>query len=729
MAMFRQLALASVLFVFCFSAWSQTVYEEMTVQVKQLHVNVVGKGGEPVTGLTAADFEVLLEGRSQEIVSVVPITLEQTVASGDQAPSATPVPEYGRRMFVFVFDMQYNNPSDIVRARRYAYEFIRDDMLDNDLVALFTLGGSQIRMITNFTSDKKQLEDALYAFGTDRDGDTFHMDSGFHAKEYWERQGSYDQSRSGPNTGRDTQTGLEGLDIPTGNDRFGADEQLGEVLLNLEQSMRQRMATQAIGYMSNFKAFAENLRVVNGRKNLVLFSSSFDGSLAMGTGGERGGARSASSNMGDAGNLHSGTMLDAAQRMIEALQGSGAVVFAIDTSAAGMQLQKSSLHMLNNFSSSTGGRMFANARDMGKALRRIQSITNQYYLVNIRPELPSGKVKKGELASVRVKVNRPKTKVYTSKGLLLEPDFQRMSIMERKLMLSEYISRDIIALPIPVEMDVIQVPGAGETARLNVTVQIEGDYLLTNGDPNLAGEFELFLLAVDRKTDELISQHYHAFAVVPEGSRNILEKTGLAYFGDLGVPDGSYKIKLILRNLRNGHTASMIRDVDVKSNSIASAPLELTQTPWLEIQKKDIDDRPADDLIQIGPKVDEKDPFPYRFADGAQFLPTADRILEPGSQATFIQLIDGEKAAAFANAVSMAAVITDGKGGNQVAQPAGLRFKLFQPKAKGSPAGLAIALDLNGFKLEKGKDYTLLTRINLGNQPPALAQFPFTVAN
>ena len=272
MAMIMRLVLAGILFLgVCVSG--QTVYEEMTVQVKQLHVNVVGRDGEPVPDLKAEDFQVLLEGKPQEIVSVIPIKLEQTVATGDKVSGAAPVPEYGRRMFVFVFDIQYNNPNDIVRARRYAYEFIRDDMLDTDLVALFTLGGSQIRMITNFTGDKKQLEDALYAFGTDRDKNTFHMDSGFYAKEYWERQGSYDQSRSGPNTGRDSQTGLEGLDLPM-DDRFGANEQFGEILLNLEQSMRQRMATQAIGYMSNFKAFAENLRVVNGRKNLVLFSSS-----------------------------------------------------------------------------------------------------------------------------------------------------------------------------------------------------------------------------------------------------------------------------------------------------------------------------------------------------------------------------------------------------------------------------------------------------------------------
>lgn len=272
-------------------------------------------------------------------------------------------------------------------------------MLDTDLVSLFTLSRSQIRMVINFTSDRAQLENALYAFGTDRGNNEFSMDSGFYAREYWERQDTFDHTRSGPNEERNSQTGLEGLDLPFGG-REEAASQLGEVLLQLEGSFRQRMTTEAIGYMDNFKGFAESLSVISGRKNLILFSSSFDGSLALGLSGEKGGARSASSSMGRADGMISGQALDAAQRMIEALQGSGAVVFAIDTSAAGMMSQKSSLHMLNNFSSSTGGRMFANARDMGKALRQIKTITSQYYLVNIRPNLA---LKKGSWPRLRLR--------------------------------------------------------------------------------------------------------------------------------------------------------------------------------------------------------------------------------------------------------------------------------------------------------------------------------------
>lgn len=309
----------------------------------------------------------------------------------------------------------------------------------------------------------------------------------------------------------------------------------------------------------------------------------------------------------------------------------------------------------------------------------------------------------------------------------MEPDFQRLDPFERKLMLSEYVSRDIIALPMPVEMDVVQVPMQGDLSRLNVAVQLSGSFLLDTPDPNLAREFELFLLAVEKGSNRLVSQHYHNFAVIPESSRAILEKTGLSYFGDLGVTDGAYKIKLILRNLENGRTTSLIRDIEVKHESLASQPLGLTQSPWLEIKKTGTENGSNDDLIQLGPKTDS-DPFPYKFAEGAQFLPTANRILNPTQQATFLLLVEGEAAAANGNAVSMAAVITDGRGGNQIAQPANLRFKLFQAREKGRAAGLVLALDLSAFKLEKGRDYTLLTRLNLGNQPPALAQYAFSVA-
>lgn len=383
--------------------------------------------------------------------------------------------------------------------------------------------------------------------------------------------------------------------------------------------------------------------------------------------------------------------------------------------------------MLNNFSASTGGRMFYNIKDLSVAFNKIKTMTNDYYLVNIRPNLT---LPKGELASVKVSVNRPKTKVYTSKGLLLEPDFQRLSEMERKLMLSEYVGRDIISLAIPMEMDVAAVPNTqDERVRLNLTMQIEGDYLLNHADPMQPAEFEIFALAVDRDSNILVDQDYHTFGFIPQDTREVLQKTGLAHFCNLFVHPGHYKVKLVVRNLFNGHTASLIKDVDVSGKTIGG-PLQLSMVPWLTIDQKDANVEVAGDSglqLNSGESPSSLLSFPYKFKE-AQFLPTAEKTITNG-QARLIYLLDGAQTNRDGDKVAVAALVADAEGKYQVAPPNALQFKVFRPEGPNKPGALVLALDLSSMNLKPETPYTLLTRINIGNAPPVRSSYAFTTQN
>jgi hypothetical protein len=60
---------------------SSAFRESASVTIVELPVNVIGKDGKPVAGLTAADFELLDDGKKQPINGVDVIDLARLAAS------------------------------------------------------------------------------------------------------------------------------------------------------------------------------------------------------------------------------------------------------------------------------------------------------------------------------------------------------------------------------------------------------------------------------------------------------------------------------------------------------------------------------------------------------------------------------------------------------------------------------------------------------------------------
>src|SRR6202035_1986963 len=105
---------------------------EETAQVLAIEVpvNVVGRDGQPVRGLKAADFEVFDEGSRQPITSFEAVDLDVVSPPADAARPAAPVmpatpagrssdelESSARRHFLLLFDLSFSNPTAILRAR------------------------------------------------------------------------------------------------------------------------------------------------------------------------------------------------------------------------------------------------------------------------------------------------------------------------------------------------------------------------------------------------------------------------------------------------------------------------------------------------------------------------------------------------------------------------------------------------------------------------------------
>ncbi|HEY0783981.1 MAG TPA: VWA domain-containing protein, partial [Thermoanaerobaculia bacterium] len=143
-------------------------FEETTRVVDvEVPVNVVGRDGEPVRGLTAADFTVQDDGATQKIThfEVVDLAAPPAPAAARQPVPLEPPPA-GRRHFLLLFDLSFSSPTAVLKARLAARDFLLHSLAPSDLaaVATFSLENGP-RLVVSFTPDRAQLARGIDTLG------------------------------------------------------------------------------------------------------------------------------------------------------------------------------------------------------------------------------------------------------------------------------------------------------------------------------------------------------------------------------------------------------------------------------------------------------------------------------------------------------------------------------------------------------------------------------------
>src|SRR6187200_3329491 len=158
-------------------------------------VTVRDNKGQPVRNLTAADFEILENGKPQAIVSFaheevaqptqtikasatltrlgeaksgVPVRVAPAGTAAAATPAAAPTPAdvdasrgplssedvAGRRIWVLLFDTSSMQPEDVQKAADAAIKWGKERMSPADLVAVAAIG-STLQILSDFTNDKE----------------------------------------------------------------------------------------------------------------------------------------------------------------------------------------------------------------------------------------------------------------------------------------------------------------------------------------------------------------------------------------------------------------------------------------------------------------------------------------------------------------------------------------------------------------------------------------------
>lgn len=563
----------------------------------EVPVNVIGRDGQPVRGLTAADFEIFDGGDRQEITGFEVIDLSSRESATRRQQEAARVEELGasaRRNFLLLFDLSFATPTAILRARLAARDFLLESLHPSDLAAVATYSletGPQL--VLNFTPDRAQLARAIDTLGLrqvmdarDRDPLRFIISQ------------EDDLAASGASGG----TG-SGPDVAAQRDQ-AMTEQLQYLTHQTGQSQRAFEVSRISAYTRSLAEMARSLNAVNGRKHVLFFSEGFDSRLLVGHGTESADAEQDNANAirgyiqfvdNDARYGNTGLQKDVS-RMLEEFRRADCVIQAVDvgglrnnadaTGKASTNGQESLFYLANE----TGGELFKDANDLGGQLDRVLTRTSVTYLLSFqRSDLKHD----GSYRRLRVKVkdSGQGTRVSYRSGYYAPRPFKDLDPLEKTLLAANGLIN--ASERQDVTMSVLAAPfRANETqAYVPVIIEVDGGSLLTGHDGEKLG-LELYTYVTDKegKVRDFFSQKVNLD--LKQNARESLARTGIKYYGHLDLAPGDYRVRVLVRNMETGRTGSESVPLAVPAYSKAEPhllpPLFMeAESGWLMIRERE----------------------------------------------------------------------------------------------------------------------------------------------
>ena len=568
----------------------QSFSETTEVTAVEIPVQVVSDG-EPVRGLTAADFE-LYEGRKQQVLTgfdVVDLSLPE-----NQLLSAS-VPAAGRRHFLLIFDLSNSDPKRMMKAREAVRQSLFTTLVPSDLVALATYGANQgLKLALSFTSDRRQLLMAIDRLGLSDLNDRMQEHpyltayAAFGAIE--DMVAAQDNSfqpgdPTAPASSNLTPAQERQWRIQNGPNSAGnhPGQQTGVViqanpaswLVNMaaafasESLMRQRTSLDAarnalIAMTQSFSELARMMDAVSGRKLVVYFSQGFDDTILQGVGDM--GAQQALSDFAMRG-LGAFTESDErygrssegnrVERMLEVFRRSGCVIESVDI--GGLQVDKDldlvetrphGEAALFQMAHDTGGEYFHNFNDLGEAMKHLAKGTSLTYLLTFQPQgpLPAGSYHKIE---VKLKHAPRGTRVTYKPGYYAPRPYSQEKPLEKMLAASDQLMNGTSGGSIATA--VLVAPFRAATAKkayVPVVIEVDGTTLLAGNSGKIVPA-EIYVYGVD--ADGTIRDYFdQTLQLNLDKAGPQLRQGGLKFFGHLELPPGEYSVRVLLRNGATG---------------------------------------------------------------------------------------------------------------------------------------------------------------------------------
>jgi VWFA-related protein len=604
-----------------FAGASEVVVVEVPVQVI--------KDGEPVRGLTAADFE-LFDGRKKVAITGFE-ALDLTAAPAGAAEAS--VAASSRRHFLLLFDLTFTDPNALLRGRHAARKLL-DSLHPTDLVAVATYTvASGPQLVLSFSPDRAQAAIAIDTLGF----------TGLFNRATDPLRLVITQPLDAPPT---PQVGVGTAQGRLEEEREQRDAQVGDQLekVSLVASRTERTFDQQIvrGMTDSFTGLARVMGGIEGRKYVVFLSEGFDTTLLTGSGNTVAGQNDLTALIGAAASpdqisgtdSHSGSdetfgdtrTQNAVEKMLTEFRRADCQIQAVDLGglraiASEGRLSPNGRESLLNMAKSTGGDLYENFNDLSTAMGQMLRRTGVTYVLSFQPgNLPAG----GEFHKLRVElkngmrgvrlVHRPG--YYPPRPAKEVPALQRLMETANVLMGEEggSVGAAVLAAPFGV---------SGGRAYVPVVIEVDGKSLLA-GKQDAQLPVEIYVYAIDERgaVQGFLTQ---SLALELAKAEAMLRQTGLKFFGHLDLPKGTYSLRTLVRNGTTGASGLSVEQVVVPGGGEpVLLPALFPEAPgrWVMVRETQAAGAAAP-------------PYPF-MAKSQPYIPASRPVLVPGQPAAVV---------------------------------------------------------------------------------------------
>ncbi|HXO40017.1 MAG TPA: VWA domain-containing protein, partial [Thermoanaerobaculia bacterium] len=561
--------------------------ETTEVVAVQVPVQVV-RNGEPVRGLTAADFEVYDGRRKQKVTGFEVLDL-----AGERGPAMAALAPALRRHFLLLFDLSFSEPSSIVKARQMVREML-PALHPSDLVAVASYSSANgPRLLLGFTSDRRQVSQAIDNLGlpqlVDRNPDPLQLIA---AQPDYGKAGGY------------------------------VNEDNKDLARMSERANRQQQQAMVGALARSFTDLARLLAGIHGRKEVIYLSEGFDTSLLQGSESVADQAQMAEMTVQGQGYLTDSDQrygdtrgANVLEKMMEEFRRSDCIIQSIDIGGARTQspqyagattvavsktngpsqqgeapVRRSGEGALFAMAHDTGGELYHNFNDLGVAMGQLLKKTSVTYVLTFQPD----EVKHdGSFHKLRVELKGQAGKgaqVFFRPGYYVPKPYSQQSQKEKILAAADQVVggsdsgavrtallvapfRQAASAPQAAPAGVAPASAVGDapdagnardagkpggagsqaaTDKAYVPVVIEADGpTLLEGSSGAALPAEIYAYAIDSAgaIQDFFSQ---SLRLDLAKAAPALRRGGLKFFGHLDLPPGEYNVRVLVRNGATG---------------------------------------------------------------------------------------------------------------------------------------------------------------------------------
>jgi VWFA-related protein len=588
--------------------------ETTDVVVVEVPVQVIGKDGEPVRGLTAADFEVF-EGRRK-----LPVTGFEVLDLEVEQRSAAEMPTAARRHFLMLFDLSFSEPKSIIKARQAAADVV-DALHPTDLVAVATYSTTNgPQLVLGFTPDRRQAKLALETLGLpklmDRAPDPLRL---VMSEEI--RQLESSTARGNEPTRGEAAESSDAAVL----------EQLETIERAADQANQAVLKTKVTALTRSFSDLARLMNGVQGRKYVVYLSEGYDSSIIAGTASDEDQARMSESAMSGEiwdvksderfGDTSAGNQVE---QMLEAFRRSDCSIQAVDIGGLRAPGERGSnprgKDALIQMARGTGGEIYENFNDLSTAMDKMLTRTSVTYVLAVQPE----SVKKdGSYHKLKVELKNGKNGRVVHRPGYYAPQAStaQQNPMERLFSTASQVMGEDSG-PINTSVMVAAFRSSSDFAYVPVVIEVDGPTLLAGKQgPTLPAEVFVYAMDESGNVQDYLTQTMGLDLTKVQGA---LQQSGLKFFGHLDLPPGKYAVRVLVRNGVTGAHGLRVLPLEVPAFAQAAPvllPPFFPEAPgrWLMVREQ--------------PRGEQKDvPYPFMLKD-QPYIPSSKPVIGPGQEA------------------------------------------------------------------------------------------------